>query len=82
MMDDGTYIEDKTGKIARQRRILFGRWFKMYDCFKIYRKDDFLLGEGTPFECYTGFIYRLDNIRIDGYNETIIPFILNVDDNK
>jgi hypothetical protein len=82
MLDDGTYVEDMTGKIARQRRILFGMWYKMYDCSDLYVKDDFHLGKGTELECYTGFIYRIDNPRIEGYRETIIPFILNIETDK
>ncbi|MEX2484768.1 MAG: hypothetical protein WED10_09415 [Brumimicrobium sp.] len=79
---DGTYIEDETGREARKRRILFGKWFKEYEFYEEYTKEDFHVGKGTELENYMGFVFKNENPKIDGYREDIVPFINQLDIDK
>lgn len=82
MQSDGSFKEDETGREARKRRILFGKWFKEYDCHEEYAHDVFHVGEGTELENYMGFVYKKNNTLLEGYREEIVPFINELDSDK
>ncbi len=82
MNPDGTYTEDVTGREARKRRILFGKWFNEYECNEEYVNDIFHVGKNTEFESYMGFVYKRHNPKIEAYREEIVPFINELDNDK